>query len=557
MHKWIVNSRQRCDLELLLAKAFHPLHHFQTQKDYESVLSQMRLADNALFPMPITLDVDKHFAAQVISGEIIELRDVDNALLAYLTITDCYKPDKKAEALAIFGTLDKTHPGVQYLLEQAGEYYLGGTLKAVALPYHPDYQALRLTPDATKSMFKQKGWQTIIAFQTRNPMHRAHIELVKRAADTIHGHCLIHPVVGMTKPNDVDHYTRVRCYQKALRYFPSGQVMLSLLPLAMRMGGPKEALWHALIRKNYGCTHFIVGRDHAGPGLNAQGQPFYDPFEAQSLVAQHTQELNIEMIPFEELVYCQDRDIYCTRSELKPDERALSISGTQLRKALVNNDTIPSWFSYPDIIHELRKRYPAKSALGLTLFFTGLSSSGKSTLAQAVLQKLLSLGKTNVTILDGDIIRRILSSGLGFSRADRDLNIKRIGFVAAEIVKVGGIALCAAIAPFANAREENRKLISQVGGYIEVYLSASLKTCESRDRKGVYAQSRSGKLQGVTGVDDPYEAPTKAEIEIDSGQLDLDASVDKVMRYLYDEGYLEENHDEESQSAHAFELKAV
>lgn len=537
--KWLLTARQHCDLELLAVGGFHPLSGFLGQEDYESVLQHSRLSTGQLWPMPITLDVPDAFAEKITVGDEIALCDSDNSILAYMTIEDKWRPNKALEARAVFNTEDCTHPGVNYLFHQAGNWYLGGSIKMVQLPAHYDFTSLRHTPASLKKHFSQLAEQNIVGFQTRNPLHRAHMELTLRAAEQIEGHILIHPAVGLTKPGDIDHFTRVRCYQKILRYYPPQKASLSLLPLAMRMGGPQEALWHALIRKNYGCTHFIVGRDHAGPGKDAQGTPFYDADAAQKRAMQYQDEIGIKILAFSEMVYVKERKKYAAVDELKNHETALSISGTELRHALLNDQEIPEWFSFPEIVEELRKSHLPKHAQGFTVFFTGLPSAGKTTLAKALMASLMSLGKKKVTLLDGDMVRRILANELGFSRADRDLNIRRIGFVAAEVTKAGGIALCAAIAPYKEVRAENRQLISQYGGFIEVYVSTPLATCEKRDPKGLYSKVRKGEIKGFTGIGDPYEVPTDMEIEIDTSQLTIEEALEKILDFLRNAGYLQ------------------
>lgn len=541
-NKWIVNSRQRCDLEMLLVGGFNPLTGFLSQEDYDHVLVDNRLTNGQLWPIPVTLDVSDEFAEKIIKGDEIVLCDADNSLLACMQVTDKWKPNKSIEAQLVFGTEDIKHPGVEYLLNKTGNWYLGGSVQLVQLPNYYDFVELRHTPYSLKQYFAQAGFQNIVGFQTRNPIHRAHMELTLRAAEDINGHILIHPVVGVTKPGDIDYFTRVRCYKKILHYYPPQQATLSLLPLAMRMGGPKEALWHALIRKNYGCTHFIVGRDHAGPGNDSYGKPFYDLYAAQETVKEYQNEIGIKILPFQEMVYVKERRQYCPVNEIQPQETALTISGTELRNSLLMERDIPEWFSFPEIISELRQSYPPKHKQGFTLFFTGLSGAGKTTLAQALMSKLMCEGKKNITLLDGDVVRRVLASELGFTKADRDSNIRRIGFVAAEVTKAGGIVLCAAIAPYSGARTENRQLISQYGGYTEVYISTSLSVCEERDTKGLYAKARSGELKGLTGVNDPYEPPHDAEIVIDSSKLSIDESINKIIGFLQDMGYIKISH---------------
>lgn len=538
MRQWIVTHRQRYDIEMLLTNAFSPLTGFLSQADYENVLTHSRLTNNDLWPMPITLDVTDDFAHNVTIGETIHLYDSDNILLARMTVTDKWCPDKAIESEQIFATQDRKHPGVDYLFNTAGTWYLGGPLEPVNLPKHHDFTELRHTPQSLKQLFSQLGWKTIIGFQTRNPIHRAHMELTLRAAKQVDGHILLHPVVGLTKPGDIDYFTRVRCYQKILRHYPEQSTMLSLLPLAMRMAGPREALWHALIRKNYGCTHFIVGRDHAGPGNNTLNQPFYDPYAAQDFVTRYEHEIGITIMPFQEMVYVKEHQSYSPINELKPHETALTVSGTQLRNMLQLDQPIPTWFSFPDIIQVLREAYPSKDKQGFTLFFTGLSGSGKSTIAQALMAKLMSYDKRSVSILDGDIVRHLLADKLGFSQADRDLNIRIISYIASEITKAGGIAICAAIAPYQNARQQSRQLITQHGGYIEIYNSTPLTTCEERDTKGLYAKARAGEIKNFTGIDDIYEVPEHAEISIDTSKHSVDESVTEIIRFLCHAGYL-------------------
>ncbi len=538
MSKWNLTPRQRCDLEMLLIGGFNPLNGFLSQTDYQSVIFHMRLTTGQCWPMPINLDVNDEFANSICVGQKIGLYDFDNTLLATMTVTDKWQPDKLVEAEHVFGTQDIKHPGVNYLLNNAGNWYLGGPIELVQMPRHYDFAELRQTPSALKQYFAESGFKKIIGFQTRNPMHRAHMELTFRAAKKIGGRLLIHPVVGLTKPGDIDYFTRVRCYLKILNYYPKNRAFLSLLPLAMRMGGPREAVWHALIRKNYGCTHFIVGRDHAGPGNDSHNKPFYDPYAAQELMRKYQDEIGIELASFQEMVYVKERKAYCSTDEIRPDETAVSISGTQLRDMLLYEKPIPEWFSFPEIIQELRSAYPSKQKQGFTLFFTGLSGAGKTTLANALLARLMSYGKRNITLLDGDVVRRILANELGFSREDRDLNIRRIGFVAAEVTKAGGIALCAAIAPYTSVRLDNRHLISQYGGYIEIYLSTTLQACEKRDKKGLYAKARQGEIKHFTGIDDPYEEPAQPEINLDTTKFTIEESVTHIINYLQQEGYL-------------------
>lgn len=529
---WNLTQRQLCDLELLLNGAFSPLQGFMTRADYGRVCTELRLASGMLWPMPITLDVAHNFASSLQEKSRIALRDPEGVALAILTIEDSWEPNLLHEAEQIFGTTDSHHPGVSYLVKQSNPVYLGGGLEGLQHPSHYDFNHLRLTPTEVRARFEKLGWQRVVAFQTRNPMHRAHQELTFRAAQIAEASLLIQPSVGMTKPGDIDHYTRVRCYEKLIAHYPEQTTMLSLLPLAMRMGGPREALWHAIIRKNYGCTHFIVGRDHAGPGNSADGKPFYGPYDAQTLVQKYQNDLGIVMVPFQEMVYVSDRAEYVPADKVEAHEKVLTISGTELRRRLQEGLEIPDWFTYPEVIKELRRTHPPRHKQGFTVFFTGLSGSGKSTLGNALLVRLLELGSRPVTLLDGDIVRKNLSSELGFSREHRNLNVQRIGFVASEITKNGGIAICAPIAPYAQARSEVRNMISQYGIFIEIHLSTSLEVCESRDRKGLYALARAGKLKEFTGISDPYEIPANPEVRIDTASITPDQAVQTIVLKL-------------------------
>ena len=536
-----LGDRQICDLELLLNGGFSPLTGFMTRAEYEGVCKDMRLPDGTLWPIPIVLDVSKELGSTLVPGSKLALRDQEGVMLAVLNVEDVWTPDREAEAELVFGTTNREHPGVNELLNGSGPVYVGGRLQGVQLPVHYDFRLLRLSPREVRDEFARLGWRKVVAFQTRNPMHRAHVELTRRAAQEVEANLLIHPVVGKTKPGDVDHYTRVRAYQKVLDRYPRYTAMLALLPLAMRMGGPREALWHAIIRKNHGATHLIVGRDHAGPGSDSQGKPFYGPYDAQELLQQYEEELGVTMVPFKMMVYVEDLDEYQPIDEVGEDVRTLSISGTELRDRLAAGRDIPEWFTYPEVARELRRTHPPRSKQGFTVFFTGLSGSGKSTIANALLVKLLELGGRPVTLLDGDIVRKNLSSELGFSKEHRDLNILRIGFVASEITKNGGIAICAPIAPYDHTRQEVRKAVEAVGGFSLVHVSTPVEVCETRDRKGLYAKARAGIIKEFTGISDPYEEPADAEVAIDTTDINPEEAANAIVLHLESQGYIEGN----------------
>jgi sulfate adenylyltransferase len=538
LNSWDMTPRQICDIELLLNGAFSPLSGFLNRSDYESVVTLGQLADGQLWPMPINLDVDIEYSKSINVGETIVLRDPEGLVIPLLDIEDIWQPDKLLEAEQVFGTTDKTHPGADYLFNTAGPIYVGGKLRGIELPAHHDYHNDRHTPNQLRAIFEEQGWQRVVAFQTRNPLHRAHQELTLRAIEEIDGNLLIHPVVGMTKPGDIDHHTRVKCYSRALASYKPDSALISLLPLAMRMGGPREALWHALIRKNYGCTHFIVGRDHAGPGKDASGKPFYHPDAARDYAIAHENRAGIKILSFDEMVYSQKQARYLPINEAKPGEKLQRLSGTDLRELLNNGDEIPSWFTLPGVAAELRKAHPPLEQQGFVLFFTGLSGSGKSTLANIVETRLLELTGRRATMLDGDLVRKHLSAGLGFSREDRDRNILRIAFVAGEVVKHRGIAICAPIAPYSETRKQARDLVSQYGQFIEIHLATGLEICEQRDRKGLYAKARAGIIKGFTGIDDPYEEPVNPEIRIDTANYSAAEGAELIVEELVSRGFV-------------------
>lgn len=535
---WDLTPRQICDLELLMNGGFFPLKGFQTEADYDGVVENMRTADGTLWPIPVTLDVSQKFADAIEPGQDIALRDQEGVILAILSITDKWVPNKAREAEKVFGADDLAHPAVNYLHNVAGPVYLGGPITGIQQPVHYDFKARRDTPNELRAFFRKMGWRRIVAFQTRNPLHRAHQELTFRAAKEAEANLLIHPVVGMTKPGDVDHFTRVRCYEAVLDKYPAATTHLSLLNLAMRMGGPREALWHAIIRKNHGLTHFIVGRDHAGPGKNSQGKDFYDPYAAQTLVAEHQAEIGIEMVDFKQMVYVQEKAQYYPVDEVPEGSTVLDISGTELRRRLREGLEIPDWFSFPEVVKELRRTSPPRSKQGFTVFFTGLSGSGKSTIANALMVKLMEMGGRPVTLLDGDVVRKHLSSELGFSKEHRDINIKRIGYVASEITKNGGIAICAPIAPYTATRRAVREMIEAYGAFIEVHVATSIEECERRDRKGLYKLAREGKIKEFTGISDPYEAPTAAELVVDTEGTEVDYCAQQVILKLESMGLI-------------------
>jgi sulfate adenylyltransferase len=531
-----ISDRSLCDLELMATGALSPLDRFMGKADCESVIHQMRLANGTIFPIPVTLPVSK-FEGLGLDKEIT-LRDATNEIVAIMRVEEIYDRDFKTEAQNVFGTLDTRHPLISEMSTKWGPHYISGQLKMVQIPRHHDFVDLRLTPRAVRARLQEMGSPNVVAFQTRNPMHRSHEELTKRAMGQIDGTLLIHPTVGVTRATDVDYYTRIRCIHALVQnYYSTNRTMLSILPLAMRLAGPREALWHMIIRKNHGVNHFIIGRDHASPGKDSQGKPFYDPYAAQELAKKHENELGMKTLTFKEFSYSPELKKYVEADSIPGEKGGLSISGTMMREDyLANGKTPPEWFSRPEVVRILLGTYPPRSEQGFCIWFTGLPSAGKSTIAEILAIKLAEKGK-KLTFLDGDIIRTHLSKGLGFSREDRDSNILRIGFVASEIARHNGVVVCAAVSPYRSTRDQVRSMFRS-GNFMEVYVATPLEICETRDVKGMYAKARRGEIKDFTGVDDPYEAPVNPELIIDTMKLTPDQSAEVIMDYLKKQEYV-------------------
>ncbi|MCF7815417.1 MAG: bifunctional sulfate adenylyltransferase/adenylylsulfate kinase [Candidatus Pacebacteria bacterium] len=527
-----LRGRQLHDLEVMLVGGFLPVTGFMDEEDYTSVVETMRLKNGSLFPIPIVLDIPAK--SPYVVGDKILLCDSFGNPLSVMDVTSRFTPDKKREAQAVYGTEDTMHPGVQYLFSEMHDTYIGGTLSKLALPIRNDFKQFRKTPEELKVIFKEKGWDRVVGFQTRNPMHRAHFELVKRAYEKVGAPVLVHPVVGMTKPGDIDYVTRVRTYNIVCNSYGKDFTYLSLLPLAMRMAGPREAVWHAIIRKNYGCTHFISGRDHAGPGKGSDGKDFYGPYDARDLALKYADEIGITIIASDELAYSKTRQSYVAADEVTHEDEIENISGTEFRRKLREGEDIPEWFSFKESIDILRESVRKDIRPGVTFFFTGLSCSGKSTLAQLLLARLQEIQDREVTFLDGDVIRENLSKGLGFSKEDRDENVKRVGFVASEVVKHGGIAICSLIAPYRDTRRYVRNMIEHHGEFIEIFVNASVDECARRDTKGLYEKARKGLIKGFTGVDDPYEEPENPELIALTEENSPEVIVEEILKYLHE-----------------------
>jgi sulfate adenylyltransferase len=541
-----LSQRQICDLELLLNGGFSPLTGFMSEECYNAVVNDMRLPDGTLWPMPVTMDVPDQLAKSISNGSRLALCDAEGFMVAVLTVDSIWSPDKEIEAEKIYGTTSTDHPGVQYLVENVHNTYIGGSVEGIQLPLHFDFETLRDTPAELRALFSKMGWSNVVAFHSSKPMHRLHRDITMKAAKEAQAHILLHPAVGMTKPGDLHYYARVHCYQAIRKYYPHKMAMLSLLPQAMRMAGPKEALLNMIIRQNYGCSHFIVGPEHAAPpNVRDNSKRFYPCYASQKFISEHQDELKIRMIDIKEMRYVQNKEQFLPVDEIKAKgQEGLSYTNRNLREALEQDHEIPDWFSFSDVIKHLRKVYPSRSKQGITLFFTGLSGSGKSTLAKIMHAKFIEEGHRPVTLLDGDVVRHNLSSELGFSHEHRNINVRRIGFVASEITKNGGIAICAPIAPYADIRREVRSLIEQHGAFIEIHVATSLEVCESRDRKGLYAKAREGIIPEFTGISDPYDIPEHPELRLNTADLTPMQAAQEIFLYLLREGYIDGDREE-------------
>ncbi len=536
-----LSQRQLCDLELLMNGAFSPLTSFMGKADYDAVVDKMQLSDGTLWPIPIVLDVTAAFAEKLQKGQKVALRDAEGFMPAVLTVEDIWQPDKQFEAEKVYNTSSKHHPGVRYLMEQVRDTYISGSIEGIQSQVHHDFETLWDSPNEMRALFNKMGWRRVVAFQTSKPMHRMQREITMLAAKQVQGHILLHPTVGMTKPGDLQYYARVHCYKAIRQHFPQNLAMLSLLPLAMRMAGPREALWHAIVSQNYGCSHMIIGPRHAyPPATNGEEHEFYPDQAAQEMVAEHQKELGTEILPVEAMHYAPSKDKYLPVSKIEEQSlESIEYTDLQMKKDLSMGEEIPEWFSYPEVVRILHEAYPPRSRQGFTLFFTGLSGSGKSTLAKIIYAKLVEAGGRPVTLLDGDIVRLNLSSELGFSKEHRYLNVNRIGYVASEITKNRGVAICAPIAPYTQMRRSVREMIEPHGEFIEVHVATSLEACEARDRKGLYAKARRGEIPEFTGISDPYEIPENPELRINTEGLTPMEAAQDIYLYLWRKGYLE------------------
>ncbi|WP_045217156.1 bifunctional sulfate adenylyltransferase/adenylylsulfate kinase [Desulfonatronovibrio magnus] len=534
-----LNQRQLCDLELLLNRAFYPLSGYMGQKDYESVLTSMRLTDGTVWPVPICLDVTQKAADTLKHGTNLALRDEEGFLLAILKVSETWQHDKPTYARAVYGTDDpEAHPGVRKHYQEMQDWFVAGSIEGLHLPLHYDFAELRTTPAETHRIFAQRGWRKVAGFQTEEHLHCAHREMVLQAAREAGANLFIQPVVGRAGPEDLDHFTLVRCYQEFIKTFPRNMIQLGLIPLEKRLAGPRQALLEAIVRRNYGCTHFMVKDDHGDPFAGNNHERFYSPGASQELIQSLEQDVDIRMIPLQNMVYVEEKAQYFPVDQVQENMQVKEISSAELKRRLEYDLDIPEWFSFPGVVQELKKAYPPRHRQGFTVFITGLSGSGKSTLAKVLYVRFMEMRTRPVTLLDGDIVRKNLSSELTFSKDHRNLNVQRIGFVASEITKNRGIAICAPIAPYNESRHTVREMISPYGGFVEIFMSTPLEICEQRDRKGIYAKARAGIIKGVTGIDDPYEAPQSPELSIDTTRLTPTEAAQEVFLFLEEQGYI-------------------
>ena len=530
-----LNKRQLCDLELILNGGFSPLTGFMNESDYLSCVKNMTLTDGTIWPIPIVLSTDNTFNI----GDEIILKDETGISIANMVIESIYKPNLEEECAYVLGSNDPNHPYHAIIMENANKYYIGGTITKICLPLHYDFVDLRLTPTETKQFFKDNNWDTIIGFQTRNLLHRSHFELIKFALNEVGNSAklLLHPVVGVTQSCDIDYYSRVHCYKKLLEYYPDNTVKLALLPLSMRMAGPREAVLHAIIKRNYGCTHFIVGRDHAGPSYKkTDDKPFYDPYDAHTLLLEKEKDIGIKIILSPSIVYVKELNEYMRENEVTKDMTIMNISGTQQRDMLTNNIEIPKWFRLPPIINEVQNEFPLLNDKGLCIYLVGLSRSGKSTIANILIEKLkeLNTGK-KITLLDEDVVRLKLSKGLDFSKNNCNSKIRRIGYIASKIVKHGDIVICTNITPYEADRLANRNLISQYGQYFEVYIRTSLECCIRRTVKELYKISIEETEKNFTNISNQFEEPNNADIILDGDEnnTNINYNISRIIKKLY------------------------
>jgi sulfate adenylyltransferase len=499
---WDLTPDQLCELELLASGAYSPLTGFMMRADIEAVEASMRLADGTPWPSPVVLSLPGAAASRLSPGTTLALRDAEGVMLAALAVSEVWQPDPSADV-----------------------WHVGGAVEALQLPVHHDFTALRLTPLELRRELARRGWRRVVAYQTVRPIHRAEHAATFAAARSHEANLLVHVEAGKGSSADVDHFTRVRCCRETMNHYPDDSAKLALLPYAARPRGQRDLLLRAVIARNYGCTHLLV-------------EPSRDALLESRIPAPTAAEIGVHVMSTEVMAYLEEEGGFVPQSQVPAGARPLHLSDREVRDRLAAGREIPAWFTFPEVLEELRRAHPPRHRQGFTVFFTGLSGAGKSTIAAVLLTKLLEMGGRPVTLLDGDIVRKHLSSELGFSKEHRDINIRRIGFVASEITKNGGIAICAPIAPYDSVRKQVRAMVERVGGFVLVYVSTAIAVCEQRDRKGLYAKARAGIIPQFTGVSDPYEAPADADVVLDTADLAPEEAAQELLLYLEKTGYI-------------------
>jgi sulfate adenylyltransferase len=532
-----LSPRSLSDLELLATGALSPLDRFMGRADYLRVVEDMRLDSGLVFPIPVTLPVGDTPGLR--EGAEVALRTPHNDVVALMRIEEMWAWDLAREARHVLGTTDVRHPVVTEM-HGWGRTCVSGPLTVLSLPKHHDFSDLRHTPGEVRAALAARGSGRMVAFEASHPLHRADEEMTKRAAGQIGGTLLIHPAVGLNQPGDVEYYARVRSYRLLIaRHYDPSRTLLNLVPLATRMAGPREALWHAIVHRNHGATHLIVGRDYADPAVGAGGQLFYGPHEAQAQLERHEGELGVTMVPAGDLVYLPREDRYEETSRVPAGVETATLSAAEVRDDyLAKGRPLPAWFTRPETAVILSQVSPPRASQGFCLWFTGLSGAGKSSIAEAVMVMLLERGRA-VTVLDGDVVRTHLSRGLGFSKEDRDTNIRRIGFVAMEIVRHNGAVICAAVSPYEATRNECRAMVGN-DRFVLVHVDTPIEVCEQRDTKGMYARARRGEIRGFTGIDDPYERPANPDMVLTTTECTPEDNARAVVAHLVKLGFLSE-----------------
>jgi len=505
---WTLDDTQLGDLELIISGAFAPLTGFMGAADLAAVAAHGTLADGTPWPVPVRLSVPAQ--AVPLDADHLVLQDQEGSPLAVLAISE-WIPDGETTTLA-------------------------GPVTALRAPEHGPFRGLRRYPADVRAELLDGAAAAapagrvpgaVLAYVTRRPLHRRHIGQLRHHADLLNARLLLLPLV--TGPAEV--VTRpealVRTVLAASRYLPASTLVVPV-PLARRDAGPDADLRaSAIVAAAYGATHLLAADDS---GLHDGGRN-----GTLSLP-----DAPISVIREAEWAYDPIREVWRPLALIEPGAERGELTDDEVGALLDSGDPIPAWFTQEEIAAELRRARPPRRERGLVVFFTGLSGSGKSTIARGLAEALAERGDRTVSLLDGDHVRQLLSAGLTFSRSDRDRNIARIGYVAAEVARHGGIAICAPIAPYAAARAAAREMVTQTGDFMLVYVATPVEVCAARDRKGLYAKARAGLIDAFTGVSDPYEEPRDADLVLDTSAMKTADAVNAVLRLLITGGWLTE-----------------